>query len=216
MKIFIDFDDVVFNARDFKEGLIKVFLKNGVSRHEFENSYYTFQKRAQEWGEDYNPKKQIEVLRKRNRINRAKLNRDLDKFMENLGQYVFSDTLDFLRQFSKKDRYLITYGHIKFQMKKIFNSGITNYFDKDKIIFTKGDKIDKIMEISQKHKFPAREKVILIDDRPEQLERTEREKKSIITFRMCRPEGRYSDLICMEKDYEVKSLKEAGKIIHEF
>jgi hypothetical protein len=30
---------------------------------------------------------------------------------------------------------------------------------------------------------------------------------------MCRPEGRYSNLICVDKDWEVKNFKEIAKII---
>ena len=211
MKVFIDFDDVIFNAKRFKEDLIRVFLKNGITRSEFENSYYTFQKRAQEWGQHYDPKKQILVLRKKNKIDSKKLNKDLDVFMSNLKGYVFSDAYDFMKVFSKKDLFLITYGHVKFQMKKIESSGVEKYFEK--VLVTKNNKIDEIMKMCRKCKFPSEEKIILIDDRPEQLEKAEKEKKSILTFRLCRPEGRYSDLICADKDYEAKNLKEVEKIL---
>ena len=85
------------------------------------------------------------------------------------------------------------------------------YFNQ--VLVTKKNKIDKIMEIVKKLNFFNNESVILIDDRPEQLERAEEKKNMITTFRMCRPEGRYSDLICMDKDYEVKNLGEVARII---
>lgn len=211
MKIFVDFDDVVFNAKRFKEDLIHVFMRHGVTRRDFENSYYTYSKKAQEIGKYYNPKEQIEVLRKRNKIDRGKLRRDIDKFMKNLKPYVFLDVYDFLKIFSKKDLFLITYGHEKFQLAKIRGAKISRFFRK--IMISKDNKINIIREASKKYKFSPKESVLLIDDRPEQLERTEKTRKSVVTFHMCRPEGRYSDLICIDKDYEVKNIKEVAEII---
>lgn len=211
MKIFVDFDDVIFNAKKFKEDLIHVFMKNGVTRHEFENSYYTFQKKAQVEGKYYDPKKQVAVLRRRNIIDHKKLERDIDVFMSDLKKYVFPDVKEFLGNFKKNDLYLISYGHVKFQKTKIKGSLVRKYFRK--VVISKDNKINIIRETAKKDNFLSRESVILIDDRPEQLEQTEKKKKSIVTFHMCRPEGRYSDLICLNRDYEVKNLKEVAKII---
>ena len=211
MKIFVDFDDVIFNAKKFKQDFIRVFRRNGITRSEFENSYYTFQKKAQMEGRYYDPKKQIEVLRRRNSIDHAKLGREVDAFMADLEKYVFRDVSNFLENFQKKDLYLISYGHEKFQRAKIKGSGIGKFFKK--IIISKNQKINIIKEIIRKDNFSSEESVILIDDRPEQLEQTEKKRKSVVTFHMCRPEGRYSDLICVAMDYEVKNLKEADRII---
>jgi len=212
MKIFIDFDDVLFNAKKFKKDLIGVFKKNGITRQEFDNSYYTFQKVAQVEGKYYDPKKQVKVLKKRFEIDTKKLEKDLDKFLKDLKKYVFPDVFDFLSNFSKKDLFLITYGHVRFQKKKIRNSGTNKFFKK--ILISKDNKINIVLETCKKYGFsPEKESIIIIDDRPEQIEKTEKIRKKIITFRMCRPEGRYSDLLCIDKDWEVKNLKEVSKII---
>lgn len=211
MKIFVDFDDVIFNAKKFKEDLIRVFVRHGITRHEFENSYYTFQKKAQLEGKYYDPKKQIEVLRRRNNIDHLELDRDLDAFMADLGKYVFPDACKFLESYKKKDLYLITYGHVKFQQAKIRGSGLRKYFRR--VVISKDDKINIIKKTISRDNFSRGERVILIDDRPEQIEKVEAVRKSVVTFHMCRPEGRYSDLICTAMDYEVKSLKEAAEII---
>lgn len=71
------------------------------------------------------------------------------------------------------------------------------------------------MEITRRLKLESGEPLILIDDRPDQLETAKKRKKSILTFRLCRPQGRYSDLICLEKDYEVTNLKKILKILKE-
>lgn len=212
MKIFVDFDDVIFNARKFKEDLIHIFLKHGITRRDFENSYYTYSKRAQEFGKYYNPKDQINVLKKKNSIDHKKLNKDIDNFMKDLRVYVFDDFYEFVSAFSKKDLFIITYGHKKFQLAKIRGAKVGRYFRE--ILISKDNKINIVSSVIKKYKFsPGKEDIILIDDRPEQIERTEKKGRKIRTFRMCRPEGRYSDLICLDKDWEVKNLKEAGMII---
>jgi FMN phosphatase YigB (HAD superfamily) len=211
MKVFIDFDDVIFNAKRFKNDLIKVFLENGITRSEFDNSYYTFAKKDQDRGKYYDPKSQIQVLRRRRQINHKKLNLKIDDLMGNLERYVFPDVAYFLGNFSKKDLFLITYGHVRFQKNKIKGSGIGKYFRKT--IVSKKNKIDDILKIAGKIKLFPEEDIILIDDRPEQIEEVEKRKKKVTTFRMCRKEGRYSDLICLKRDYEVRNLREALKII---
>ncbi|HLN18696.1 MAG TPA: hypothetical protein VK255_00825 [Patescibacteria group bacterium] len=212
MKIFIDFDDVIFNAKRFKKDLIGVFSKNGITRQEFDNSYYTFQKKAQMEGRYYDPKNQIKVLKKRFKIDNKKLEKDLDVFLSDMKKYVFPDVYGFLSNFPKNDLFLITYGHVRFQKKKIRNSGINKFFRRT--LVSKDNKINIVLESCRKYSFsPEREDILLIDDRPEQIEKTEAIRKKIRTFRMCRPEGRYSDLLCIDKDWEVKDLKEVQKII---
>lgn len=211
MKIFLDFDDVAFNAKKFKRDLIKIFIKNGISRSEFENSYYTFAKRAQEWGQYYDPKDQIKVLRRRDSIDNKKLQRDINYLMKDLSEYVFKDCYNFLKLFPRQDLYLITYGHVKFQKRKIDGSGIKKFFKR--VIVSEGNKIDDIMRVIKEEKLPGDEEVVYIEDRPEQIERAKKQSKRVRAFHMCRPEGRYSDLVCENKDYEVGNLKEAMAII---
>ncbi|MFZ2193748.1 MAG: hypothetical protein WAV31_05890, partial [Candidatus Moraniibacteriota bacterium] len=80
MKLFIDFDDVLFNAKKFKTDLINIFIKNGVSKLEFENSYYSFRKKDQALGKYYDLKKQISALKKIKRLNHEKLANELADF----------------------------------------------------------------------------------------------------------------------------------------
>ncbi|MFZ2193755.1 MAG: hypothetical protein WAV31_05925, partial [Candidatus Moraniibacteriota bacterium] len=105
-----------------------------------------------------------------------------------------------------------TYGHEKFQKLKIKNSDLKKYFSQ--IIITKNYKADDIKEVSEKLELSLEEKIILIDDRPEQIEIAKKKNKKIITLRLRRKEGRYKNLICKNTDYEIKNLKEALKIIN--
>ena len=213
MKLFIDFDDVLFNAKKFKTDLINIFIKNGVSKLEFENSYYSFRKKDQALGKYYDLKKQISALKKIKRLDHEKLANELADFTANLESYVFSDVKIFLEKFPKKDLFLVTYGHEKFQKLKIKNSDLKKYFSQ--IIITKNYKADDIEDVSKKQKFSLDEKIILIDDRPDQIEKVKEQNEKVVTFRLRRKEGRYKDLICKNTDYEIKNLKEALKIIEE-
>lgn len=212
MKIFIDFDDVIFHAKKFKKDLIGIFKKHGITRQEFNNSYYAFSKGSELEGKYYDPKKQIKILKKRFQVDNKKLQKDLDKFLKDLSGYIFPDVHYFLNNFSKSDLFLISYGHARFQRKKIRSSGMSKCFRK--VLISKNNKMNIILNTCRKYGIsPSKEDVILIDDRPEQLERTEQGKRRIKTFRICRPEGRYSDLLCVEMDYEVRNLREVFKII---
>jgi FMN phosphatase YigB (HAD superfamily) len=211
MKIFLDFDDVIFNAKKFKLDLIGVFLKNGISREEFDSSYYFITRKVIGRKDYYDPKKQILVLRRKESINQKKLKKDLDNFMEDLSCYVFKDFYAFLKLFRKSDLYLITFGHPKFQAKKINRSGIKKYFKK--VIISRKDKVDDIMRIMKEDKFPDSEEVVFVEDYPEQVEEAKKRSKRIRCFHMCRPEGRYSNLACAYKDFEVKNLGETLKIV---
>jgi len=211
MKIFIDFDDVIFHAKKFRRDLIGVFRKHGITNQEYENSYYSFKINSKRPGDYYDPKKQIKLLKKRFSIDNAALTKDIDIFLSDLSKYIFPDVYDFLQLFSKNDLFLITYGHPSFQRKKIRNSGIKKYFNK--VIVCTGKKINTINEICDEYGISQlTEDVLLIDDHPEQIEMAEKEKM-IRTFHMCRREGRYSDLLCIDKDWEVKNLNEVLKII---
>ena len=79
MKIFIDFDDVIFNTGKFKEDFLnKVFIKNGATQNDFTKTYYHFFKKNGQVDKYYDPKKQIEALGKKDYINGDKLEKDFN------------------------------------------------------------------------------------------------------------------------------------------
>ena len=66
MKIFIDFDDVIFNTGKFKEDFLnEVFIKNGATQDDFMETRYHFFKNNNQANKYYDPKKQIEALGKK-------------------------------------------------------------------------------------------------------------------------------------------------------
>jgi hypothetical protein len=151
MKIFIDFDDVIFNTKKFSSDLFGIFGRHGITRDEFENSYYTFSKKSQSQGRHYDPDVQIQVLKKKNGVDTKSLKSDVDRFLKNLSRYVFSDVECFLKNFPKKDLFILSYGQAKFQKIKINGAGIENLVGR--IFITKRKKADVILGLARKYAF---------------------------------------------------------------
>lgn len=203
MKIFIDFDDVIFNAKKFKNDLIKIFSKNKVSQEDFFRSY-EFTKKSLLL---YKPEKQLQFLIKDGKIkNLENLRRDLDLFMGNLKRYVFKDALNFLEKFSIGDFYLLSYGDKDFQAEKIKNSKITDYFKK--IIITNKNKAEAIKNLIS----DPRETYFFIDDKIEHLKEMEKiNNMSLFYLKRDIVAEKFDIKNC--KAYSVKNFREISTII---
>ncbi len=182
MKIFIDFDDVLFNTKDFKKDLINIFIDNGVSEQQFiEESY---------WDGRYNLKEQIISLEQKYKIDGQKLRKELKYFFEDLSKYVFKDVLPFVQKFKKENLFVISYGDKKIQTEKIRQAGIASYFQE--IIITH-NKVEAINKILNERKNIVKEKLYFLDDRTQYIMEVKKSLPKIITILITRPEGRYQD-----------------------
>lgn len=214
MKIFIDFDDVIFNTGKFKKIFLReVFVKNGATEKDFNETYYHFFKKNNKIDKYYNPQKQIEALGKKDYIKIDKLKNDFRFFMRDLKKYVFEDVIYFLEKFNRKDLFMISYGDQVFHKMKVKGTDTSKFFKE--IILGKMNKMDLINETLKKYKLSSDEKIFIIDDIPKHLRKKGESKKRMVTLHLKRPEGRYKDLICKNADYEIKNLKEALKIINQ-
>lgn len=214
MKIFIDFDDVILNTKKFKKDLFGVFSAYGISREEYENSYYD--------PNDQNPVKmhsigdQIRRLQKNNFFDEKALREDLENFFtKNTSCCVFADVFDFAASHKNDEMCVLTFGNKVFQEKKIINSKIREHFAN--IIITDKSKAAALKEELRKKKFLPGEKIFFIDDRTEQLENVKREFPDIITIFIKRPEGRFQEMVKNDYcDFEVHNLRETEEIIKKF
>ena len=193
---FIDFDDTLFNTKKFKKELIGIFKKNGVSEDQFKEFYYAGggNKTA------FSFERQVGMLKKKYNISSRRLILDFNVFIGDISCFLFRDTKSFLQKIKNKNNYLIllSYGDVKFQKKKILNSGIADFFDE--IIITEGVKI----AIIEKHKQAnSSERVIFIEDHPKQLDavmkKFSKDKKNklfkkIDVIKIARKSGRYSNV----------------------
>lgn len=206
MKIFVDFDDSLFNTKKFRGQLIRIFLGSGVVRKDFLNTYYDYPKKTAKGLKKYIPEKQIEILEKKTNIDGGKLRKDFKKFIQDTKGFVFPDVSGFLKNIKKNNLYLITYGSTNFQIKKIKNSGLFSKFCK--IIITDSDKKAVIKRFVEK-----KETFIFIDDRIENINLVKKHFPNSFTFLLKRKEGRYNDKKTKSVDFKIKNLKEAKKII---
>ncbi len=194
MKFFIDFDDVLFNTKNFKKDLIGIFLRNGVSEKQFVEESY--------WDGRYNLEEQIKSVEKKYKIDGEKLRKDTELFFKDLTQYVFVDVVPFLKKINSADLILISYGDKKIQTEKIKQAGLTDYFDKIVITHDKAGAINKILEKTRNKD----ERKYFLDDRSEYIEGVKKELPKIITVLIRRAEGRYPDESDNMADIVLKNL----------
>jgi FMN phosphatase YigB (HAD superfamily) len=206
MKIILDFDDVLFNTKAFKRGLISVFKKNGVSEKDFLATYKDYPTLTKKGLLKYDPFRQIKILGERRGINTAKTRRDMLNFLEGCCRHVFKDVAGFLDQFPKNKLFLVSYGHTGFQDKKIEKCGIGKRFKK--IMVT-----DKMKAAAMARFLKREEEIVFIDDRVGQINEVKKYFPNSVTFLLKRKEGRYRDKATNYVNYEVNNLKEILKIL---
>lgn len=201
MKIFIDFDDVLFNTKDFKEDLLAVFVKNGITKEQFKDSY---------WGKTYNLEKQIESIKKEYDVDSEKLEKDINSFLKDLKKYVFQDAHDFVEFVGKDYLFLASYGHKNFQYQKVKNAGLEDSFNQ--IVVTHNKKSEIIQNIIKEENLKD-ETLYFLDDRIRYIEEVRDVLPEIKTILMKRPEGRYDDEPNKYCDHVAKNLNEVSDII---
>jgi len=211
MKIFIDFDDVIFYSKKFIQDEKNIFQKNGISEEIFKKYYYQYTKNKKgEIVRRYNLKKQLQGIKKELGINTDKIESELEDFLSDTEKYIFEDVISFLKQFKKEELFLVSYSKTEFQKLKIKNSGIAKYFKK--IIITNGNKSDEILRIIKKQK-TKKEDLFFIDDRADYISEVKKKIARIKTFLVRRKEGRYKNDANEYCDFIIRNLKKAVKII---
>ncbi|HBI16856.1 MAG: hypothetical protein UR60_C0015G0015 [Candidatus Moranbacteria bacterium GW2011_GWF2_34_56] len=208
MLIFLDFDDVLFNTKKFKDAYFSLFKKRGVSRDIFDKFYYT----PSDSGIDrYCPVNHVKRICKELNLNYSDFKDDVLEFVGDTSRYIFGDSVSFLNNFSKNELYLVSFSKTDFQKSKIFNSGIANHFCKIKIVNElKGDAIN---EIIKNNKIKYNQKNYFIDDRVEHLTDAKIKNPNLTTIFLLRKEGRYKDRKNKYCDYKVSNFNEILKII---
>lgn len=207
LKIFIDFDDAMFNTKSFIKELIKVFNKHGVSEKKFRETYKAYKTVVRKGLKLYDPKKQINLLEKLYGINGKQLEKDVYNFLYDTSAFILKDVEPFLKKLKKKNLYLISYGD-NFSKKKIGATGLTKYFTKIKVT----DKL-KSHEIGIIFGKDKRTPFVFIDDRIDQIDAVKKRFPQSITFFVKRRIGRYNDMKSHHADHQVKNFKEIEKIL---
>jgi FMN phosphatase YigB (HAD superfamily) len=209
MKVFIDFDDVIFNTKEFSAGLRKLFESCGVSQEIFQKNYYDPSDNNEI--KLFDPEGVFARLEKNEKMETAILREKFAQHMTDLSEFVFADVADFLAETEKKNAYLISFGLPVFQNEKIVASGIHKLVSG--CIVTKGSKAEAVRQVMEKMNIDFDEKIIFIDDRVEQVQDIKKAFPAALTFLLCRKEGRYCDQKNEFCDYEIHSLREAQEIV---
>ncbi|MFW5884752.1 MAG: hypothetical protein ACOCUF_00765 [Patescibacteria group bacterium] len=208
MKIFLDFDDTIFNTGKFKEDFASIFNQNGITNEEFNRTYYSDLAKGVK---GYNPKKHLELINWPDEYTKQETIQKLEKILENLEKYVFEDFYELAAKINKNNLFLISFGKMEFQEIKIKNSGVLKYFADYKVVERedKGDYIQKIVGDN-----PG--SIFLVDDRPEQLAKAKEKNPGLIPIRIKRKEGRYADLKDIIKTETIYNLSEMTGLIEYF
>jgi len=213
VKIIIDFDDVLFNTRDFRNDLRDIFLRSDITKQVFEKCYYGAAKINRRNLEKYDADKHIRAIEKHLGTKLPVVRRKIKRLLKNCGCYVFSDAIKFLKHFrNKKIRiYLVSYTNTAFQQEKIACSGLGKYFKK--VILTRGLKSEGINRLLRAKKIKRSELIYFLDDRAEQIKDVKKKHPYIKTIFVQRSEGRYRDKINKYCDFRIKNFEEAYPII---
>ncbi|EKE16455.1 MAG: hypothetical protein ACD_11C00014G0002 [uncultured bacterium] len=208
MIIFIDFDDVLFNTKRFKDDIIGLFLRNGITKEIFDKYYHN--PKQDKVLKTYDPWRQLEMIRAGEGIDTGKMKKELEAFMDDTADYLFEDSLDFMETFNAENIRIVSYGEEIFQARKIAGCGAGSRCDR--VSVTEELKSEVIGKILKEGNFKD-EKIFFIEDRIEQIEDVKSKFPFVKTIFIRRPEGRYHDEPTQYCDFEASNLKEAEKII---
>jgi hypothetical protein len=208
MKIFIDFDDVIFNTGKFVINLRNFFQENGISEDLFRKYYYTEIENSEI--KLFDPWNMFERLEREQGFDAKNIREKFSKQLADLESFVFPDVAEFLKKMGKQNIFLISFGLPVFQNEKIVGCGVDKLVNG--CIVTRGSKAVAIEKTIQQLEIPNGEQLIFIDDRVEQVQEIKKRFPACCTMLLCRKEGRYCDAKNEYCDYEVHSL-EAREII---
>ncbi|MEI7621471.1 MAG: hypothetical protein WCJ51_02970 [Candidatus Moraniibacteriota bacterium] len=214
MKIFIDFDDVLFNTKQFSTYLKGFFAEEGIDQELFQKYYYDPNDELKEGVRLFNPHGLLARLEKYEKIDTSKIRHDFETKLQNLESFVFADVADFLAAMGKENLELVSFGLTNWQQSKIVGSGLDKLVNS--FVITEKLKAQAVAQLMGKLDLAVGEKIFFIDDRVEQLEDVKKAFPQIITILLCRLDGRYCDQPNEFCDYATSDLKQAREIIESY
>ncbi len=209
MILFFDFDDVLFNTKEFSTDFDAVFENRGISAEDFQRTYA--QSRHTTRIPNYNNAEHMRILSNEFGIDQKLLHADIRVFLEDTSSYLFSDVCAALAAFKEKGIVLclVSYGKPKeWQDRKVYSSGVTDYFDE--IVIGEIEKGCEAFQIQEKYADPI---AFFVDDRIAYLADVRKDAPRVSTVLMLRPEGRYHDTPSDDCDFVVRELCEVQSLV---
>ena len=152
MKVIFDFDDVIFDARQFKEVIFRSFEKRG-----YENIRTAYEA----------VRKQSTPFSLKGFITQATFDSSLenvesmyDEIMSTCPHMLNQQVVLLMKSLGKENCYIVTNGDTEFQLEKIHRS--LGHSLVEEIVIVSGTKADEIKKFCHKHQ---EEEVIFVDDK---------------------------------------------------
>ena len=205
MKIVIGFDGAVFNTHKLIQELLDNLKKAGHKSEEFKEIY----KKAKTKRSNFDQKEIIDLLIKFDLNNKMEVTTEITSLLENPDDFIYSDFYKFVNNFRKKDLILLSSGTISFCKEKIERFKINNFFDK---VYITDNRMKKLELIYRKY---STERLFFIDNRASEIDQAERLLTGIVTIKIERSRGAYSNLKSERTNFVIKNLSQAERIINE-
>lgn len=216
MKIFLDFDDLLFDSvlvkGEFVEALREIYMRGGWSLDRIrktaqEFSFASYERRPV----TYSIEKHLAFLEKQEpRGTSERVLAETQVFMQDLKRYVFPDAIPFLKSYPSKDLFIITYGDLGFQKAKISGSGIAPFFN-DILIIGQGPKTPAIVDYAKTHNIAKSETLIFIDDKVKYFDEANDSSYRLVKILLDRRGSESKG----NADYQATNFNEVEKIIRE-
>lgn len=212
MKLFLDFDDVLFHTDSFIRAKRELFARCGVSDVLYQETYEEAKSGEDEAVRMYDFEKHLRILERESADVRTDLIREgMESVFRRTSEFVFADAKDFLdgMRMIGAEMFVVSFGSPEFQAKKIEYSGIRPYFS-DVFVGTdsKSAMIRGIMET-----LIPNEPVWFADDQPKFLEDVKKAYSKVKTVQIMRPEARWKNDRSPIADFAAKDLDELHRII---
>lgn len=200
MKIFVDFDDTIFDkSGGFVQAYKDIFMRCGVEEENFFDTLHFV-------GEFYTPQKHVmRIIRRQPSVCVERILHNITQFLLQSKQFVFSDVVRSLQKFDRNDLIILSYGENDFQMQKIVQSGVLTYVSD--VIITQGDKSREIEMYMQRD--PDHD-IVAIDDNVKHLMNIKQRFCTAVTIHKLKNNETCAVQTC---DHHIKHFEEVCDIL---
>ncbi len=208
---FVDFDDVLFNTRDFMADLIAACAPFGIGEGEWREAYRARTGDIPGVHKPFTIERFAEVLGNRTGVPAAQLADAMRaRAMDDLPRYVFADSVPFLRAVGRNHAMVLTYGDTEFQMTRVRDSGIAR--EVADVFVTQSQKVEVIADYLAAYPDVAPADIVYLDDRATYFGPVKERLPDVHTVLVARPERRYADAPTDACDTVVESLEEVRSL----
>ena len=210
MKVFFDWDDVIFNTGLFVESIADIFERRGVSRDIYRETYHQARLIGGDVMKVYNFDAHTDILRQHvPDLDAAALRSEYDALFSDMRRYVFPDVELLLRDLKTQGAgiFIVSFGVEKIQRAKIEGSGLSPLLTE--VLVGIGHKSEMIASVSG----DSAEDAWFIDDQPKFVADVKTAFPHIGTIQMCRKDGRFANEKNPKSDFVAENMRDVRAII---